>query len=233
MSDLLGSILQAMDKPPSIDSELRQKKKKQLEMLQKQQDDHKAKLRMFRKQVECRIAKFIQDAEEHRYKFKPMDHLHRSIVHDVAEIAGLTAYSFGEDEVDRYVMIFKKEFPPSEEELSAYRKGEEWNPNKAKPLARLKEVQETTQETSVKETAASVPTCNYKEKYERLLGKDVGKDGARIATPNKQFGFVPSDKKRDQRSIEQTLADIKAKKMRIHEENASSSAVEDSVGNKL
>lgn len=30
------------------------------------------------------------------------------ISHDVAEIAGLTTFSFGEDEVDRYVMLFKK-----------------------------------------------------------------------------------------------------------------------------
>ena len=28
--------------------------------------------------------------------------------HDVAEIAGLATFSFGEDEVDRYVMLFKK-----------------------------------------------------------------------------------------------------------------------------
>lgn len=28
--------------------------------------------------------------------------------HDVADIAGVCAYAFGEDEVDRYVMVFKK-----------------------------------------------------------------------------------------------------------------------------
>lgn len=28
--------------------------------------------------------------------------------HDVADVAGLTAFSFGEEEVDRYVMVFKK-----------------------------------------------------------------------------------------------------------------------------
>ena len=32
----------------------------------------------------------------------------RFLSHDVAEIAGLTTFSFGEDEVDRYVMLFKK-----------------------------------------------------------------------------------------------------------------------------
>lgn len=28
--------------------------------------------------------------------------------HDVSEVAGLTSFSFGEDEESRYVMIFKK-----------------------------------------------------------------------------------------------------------------------------
>lgn len=28
--------------------------------------------------------------------------------HDVAEVAGLTSFSFGEDEESRYVMLFKK-----------------------------------------------------------------------------------------------------------------------------
>ena len=59
--------------------------------------------------------------------------------HEIAETAGLLAHSFGEDEVDRYVMLFKKvcrdhlvltmmylsqEYAPSDEELQALRKGE-------------------------------------------------------------------------------------------------------------
>ncbi|GFY49708.1 sperm-associated antigen 7 homolog, partial [Trichonephila inaurata madagascariensis] len=59
--------------------------------------------------------------------------------HDVADIAGLCAYAFGEEEIDRYVMVFKKEYSPSEEELNAYRNGEEWDPVKAKELALQKE----------------------------------------------------------------------------------------------
>ncbi|KAK3740264.1 hypothetical protein QZH41_017830, partial [Actinostola sp. cb2023] len=51
--------------------------------------------------------------------------------HDVAEVAGLTTFSFGEEEVDRYVMLFKKEFPPPDEELEAYRNGEEYDPETA------------------------------------------------------------------------------------------------------
>ncbi len=42
----------------------------------------------------------------------------RSIVHDVAEIAGLVAHSFGsDDDGQRHVVLWKKEAQPSEDEL--------------------------------------------------------------------------------------------------------------------
>jgi hypothetical protein len=55
--------------------------------------------------------------------------------HDVAEVAGVPAFSIGEEGVDRHVMIFKREFTPSDDELAALRRGEEWDPEKAKLLA--------------------------------------------------------------------------------------------------
>lgn len=46
----------------------------------------------------------------------------------------MLAHSFGEEEVDRYIMIFKKDFPPTEDELNALRNGQEWNDEVAKRL---------------------------------------------------------------------------------------------------
>lgn len=46
----------------------------------------------------------------------------------------MLAYSFGEEEVDRYIMIFKKDSPPTEDELNALRNGQEWNDDIAKRL---------------------------------------------------------------------------------------------------
>jgi hypothetical protein len=43
---------------------------------------------------------------------------------------GLSAFSFGEEDVDRHVVLFKMEFTPSNDELNAYRKGLTWNPDK-------------------------------------------------------------------------------------------------------
>lgn len=53
----------------------------------------------------------------------------------MAEVAGVPAFSLGEEGVDRHVMIFKQEFAPCDDELAALRRGEEWDPEKAKQLA--------------------------------------------------------------------------------------------------
>ena len=54
---------------------------------------------------------------------------------EVAEVAGLTSYSFGEEDFDRYTMLFKKESPPTEDEIAAYKRGEEYDEEAAKLLA--------------------------------------------------------------------------------------------------
>ena len=48
--------------------------------------------------------------------------------HDVVEVAGLTSFSFGEDDDCHYTMIFKKGFAPSDEGLDCYRHREAWDP---------------------------------------------------------------------------------------------------------
>ena len=51
--------------------------------------------------------------------------------HEIAEIAGLSAFSFGEEDVDRHIVIYKKEFTPCSEELNAMRKGLTYDPEAA------------------------------------------------------------------------------------------------------
>ncbi|RUS73944.1 hypothetical protein EGW08_018282 [Elysia chlorotica] len=136
MADLLGSILASMEKPPTMGTEERNKAKAQKALLEKQQEAEKKKLDMFRKKMQKSIHDFIKDGKQEKMKFEPMDKVFRAIVHDVAEVAGLTSFSFGLEEEDRYVMLWKKEFAPSDDELLAYRRGEEWDPEKAKELAK-------------------------------------------------------------------------------------------------
>ncbi|XP_041480551.1 sperm-associated antigen 7 homolog [Lytechinus variegatus] len=217
--DLLGSILNSMEKPPSVgekEKKLAQERKKQMEKMK--QEDRKRK-NEFRAKVEKEVDAFLNDSTRTRLKYPPMDKVYRSIIHDVAEVAGMTSFSFGEAEVDRYIMLFKKEIPPTDEELDAYRRGEKWDPEEARFLA--KKVAEEAEKARLLEEARVpakvVPNSDYKAKYKDLIGEDSAKDAARHLTPNKQFGFVPSDNKRDKRSVEETLDAMRAKKQKKSE----------------
>lgn len=51
----------------------------------------------------------------------------------MAQTAGhLVALSFGAEDVDRYIVVYRKDCGPSEDEVFARRNGEEWNAETAK-----------------------------------------------------------------------------------------------------
>lgn len=207
MSDLLGSILRTMETPPSIGT--KEEHKKQAEQFRKLEEQSKQQLSKFRKQIEERIHKFINDGRQSSYKFEPMDKVHRTILHDVADAADLTAFSFGLENIDRHTVVYKYDSVPSEEELACLRRGEVYDPERE----RLKKVLEAKEEMdSLKKRKNQAPASDYHEKYQHLIGKDAGVKAAIAAVPNQSFGIVPSSLKRDQRSIEETLNDIKKKK---------------------
>ncbi|CAG00589.1 unnamed protein product, partial [Tetraodon nigroviridis] len=204
MADLLGSILNSMEKPPTVgDKESRRKAREQAARLKKMAEEEKRQKAAFRKKI----------VHNQKRKYKPMGKIERSILHDVAEVAGLTSFSFGEDEESRYVMLFKKEFAPSDEELEAYRKGEDWDPKLAEQRRRVKEMAALEEATSSQKTKPETcPNSNYKDKYSHLIGTSAAKDAAHTLEANRTYGCVPVANKRDTRSIEEAMNEIRAKK---------------------
>lgn len=178
-------------------------------MLKKLQDTEKDKLRKFRLQIESVINKFVADEGQTRHKFPAMNHTQRTVAQDVIDVAGLTCHTFGMEDVDRHIIVFKADSLPCEDELAALRRGEVYDPEQVKQRKLEEEAEAQSDRTSRKNV---VPASNYQEKYEHLIGKDAGKSAAQATVTNKQFGYVPSANKKDQRSIEQTLADIQKKK---------------------
>lgn len=55
--------------------------------------------------------------------------------HEVAQDADMVTYSFGEEGINRHIVVYKKENVPDEDELNALRRGEEWNEEKAREAA--------------------------------------------------------------------------------------------------
>uniref|UniRef100_A0A7N5P8V6 Sperm-associated antigen 7-like n=1 Tax=Ailuropoda melanoleuca TaxID=9646 RepID=A0A7N5P8V6_AILME len=173
--------------------------------------------------MEREVSAFLQESAEPRRRLRPMTKIERTILHDVAEVAGLASFSFGDDEDSRYVMLFKKEFAPCDEELEAYRRGEEWDPRQAEERRRMKEaLQRQEAEEALRGPAKVTPPSEYK--YSHLIGQLAAKDAAQALEANKAYGCVPVANKRDTRSIEEAMNDIRAKKrLRQSEEEAKSS----------
>ncbi|XP_014280169.1 sperm-associated antigen 7 homolog [Halyomorpha halys] len=214
--DLLGSILNSMDKPPTVSDKQKELLKRQKQELLKKQNAEKEMLKKFRLKTEKDLNSFLNDPKKTRLRYPPMEQIFRSIVHEVAEESGLTAHSFGKDGIDRYIMIFKKEYPPSEDELAVLRNGEEWSKEKEQEIALRRELEREEQiEASKRKNEKFTPNSNYQEKYQHLIGLEAAKDAARATKTNKQYGFVPSENKKDHRSIEETLADIQKKKRKL------------------
>lgn len=227
--DLLGSILGSMEKPPSMSDTDKKKIKAQKDMEDKVREREKRVLEEFRKKIEEKINKFINNPKEIKLRLEPMDTRQRAVVHEVAEIAKLLSWSFGLEEKDRYVMMWKAEYPPSTEELAALRRDEEWDPAMAKQTEQLKEQEQFA--ANVKPDKKMQPNSNYRDKYKHLIGDVAAKDAAQSTKTNRTYGFVSSENKQDKRTIEQVLAETHAKKRSKLEHNVIESEPHDSTGN--
>jgi len=211
--DLLGSILGSMDKPPQDSDEKRQQRKKEKELATKMEAKDKQLKLKFREKVEEKINSFMRSGDLKTHKFSPMNKYQRSIIHDVAEIAGLVSFSFGEEDVDRYIQVWKKEFSPCEGEVAALRRGEVYDPIKQKQLKEEKALNERLENERAKTVSKIIPKTNYKTKYEHLVGTDESLQEARKAVTNKSYGMVSAESKKDKRTVEQVQAELRAKKL--------------------
>lgn len=220
--DFLDSILNSMQKPPSTSEAQKNAMKKQKEAMERKQNEHKNMLNKFRKRTEEKIAVFIKDGTKPYLQFEPMEQMYRSIIRDVAETAGAQVFSFGQEGVDRYSVVYTKENGPTEDELTVRKAGGVWDDEKAADMKKTREENkkqavldsEEDKNRKRKRGIEELSGTHYKQKYAHLIGQEAAIDAAQKTNMNKNYGEVPSENKKDLRSIEQTMADIKAKKMK-------------------
>lgn len=220
--DLLDSILNSMQGPPSTSEAQKSAMRKQKEVLEKKQKEEKILLDKFRSRTEEKVSNFIKDGKKPYLQFEPMDYMYRAIIRDVADTAGAQVFSFGQEGIDRYAVVYTRENAPSEDELTVRKAGGTWDSSKAKEMAQLRldcEKQaaldsEEDKNRKRKRGQEELSGTYYKQKYAHLIGEDAALKAAHKTNTNKSYGEVPSENKKDLRSIEQTMADIKAKKLK-------------------
>jgi len=201
-----------MEKPPvmPVSKERQEQQRKQQEALKAANEAEKEKWRKFRADIQSGLEHFMSEGRI-SLSYPSMDKTRRTIVHDVVEALGLQAFSFGIEDVDRHVVVYKEGHVPCEDELNCLRRGEPYDPEKI-ALQRQQKLLEEQEQSRRKRMSMEETKTNYKDKYSHLIGTEAGISAAAVAVPNKSFGFVPSENKKDQRSIEQTLKDIQEKR---------------------
>lgn len=105
----------------------------------------------------------------------------------------MTGVSYGIDGVDRYIVVYKKEFLPSEDEIQARRNGEQWTDELAEEYARRRERDQAAKEEKEAATTEAgpevEPKTNYKAKYVHLIGEDAALEAAKKTESNISYGF--------------------------------------------
>lgn len=86
----------------------------------------------------------------------------------------MVGISFGQEGLDRYIVVYKKEYSPTEDEVNSRKDGDDqWNDEIAKNYAINREHTKLLEiENSKKTEERAPPTSNYKDKYVHLIGKN-------------------------------------------------------------
>eukprot|EP00735_Rhodelphis_limneticus_P006432 TRINITY_DN18844_c0_g1::TRINITY_DN18844_c0_g1_i1::g.1540::m.1540 TRINITY_DN18844_c0_g1::TRINITY_DN18844_c0_g1_i1::g.1540 ORF type:complete len:222 (+),score=5.73,sp/O75391/SPAG7_HUMAN/27.22/2e-08,R3H/PF01424.17/4.2e-10,R3H/PF01424.17/3.3e+03,Calmodulin_bind/PF07887.6/0.062 TRINITY_DN18844_c0_g1_i1:28-666(+) len=168
--------------------------------LRKKVEDPAARERNQFKLSTEQILKEFASSDEISKEFEICDKLHRGIIHIAAESLNLVSFSIGIDEVDKRVLVYKKEHAPSAEEID-----------------RLKKVSKgIIEEQSKPQQVQATPPSPKRRKAKRKAEENE--------EPPAEF-IQLYGKKRDLRTVEECMLDLKRSKT---DNNARSSGPADS-----
>lgn len=220
--DLLDSILKGMEKPPLIKKPVIKDKEKREKFEKIQKERHEAAKKnkdmvdKFRHDIAKQVREFVntpttEDSRTLKLELKPMTKIYRSIVRETCDEYEdeVIVHSFGTEDVDRHCIIWRKGFEPCEEEIRAMKLGVEYKPSKGDD--------DDDESSNTEAQSSSSKTEEGKDKfwtkYEKIIGENAsGLESARVIEPAKQYGCVPIANKKDQRSVEQMIDDIRKSK---------------------
>jgi hypothetical protein len=161
------------------------------------------------------VANFLKNDKVGTMQFDPMEKIFRSVIQEAVEEAGsgLICHTFGRDN-SRYIVVYKNH--PTDLELEARRfyDYKQWNKDIEKGFKRKKEEEAAITEPSTSsistnnssDTNESSKTASKKQKLIHLECQAINSD------PNRSFGMVSSELKKDKRTVEQALNDIQEKR---------------------
>ncbi len=81
-------------------------------------ETHLRELQSYRERVGVHMRRLMQSDDLKFMNYPPSDAEHRFVVAVEAEKCGLVSHEFGEEGIDRFIVVYKPEFEPSDDELA-------------------------------------------------------------------------------------------------------------------
>lgn len=162
----------------------------------------------YKQKIQNKVAEFIKNDKVSTMQFPPMEKIFRSVILEACEEAanGLICHTFGRE--DRYVIVYKT--APSELELEARRfyDYKQWGKEIEAEFKKKKEEENlhSSESGSTSQDIKETSKINKKTKLVHLECEAIS------TNPNRNFGMVSSDLKKDKRTVEDCLNDLQKKK---------------------
>jgi hypothetical protein len=128
--------------------------------------------------------------------------------------SGLYSQSFGIENESRYIIVYKKEYNLTEDEIEARRNGDGWSSEVAAEYEERRKNSQIIEEETKEAEREEVKLGSKKVTKNRNMNiKMLANQAVKVNENNgRTYGMVKSENKKDLRSIEETLADIQRKK---------------------
>eukprot|EP00029_Vermamoeba_vermiformis_P007384 TRINITY_DN3184_c0_g1_i1.p1 TRINITY_DN3184_c0_g1~~TRINITY_DN3184_c0_g1_i1.p1 ORF type:complete len:270 (+),score=38.91 TRINITY_DN3184_c0_g1_i1:68-877(+) len=110
---ILDSMLKSIEETEKNRPKLTEEEKRKIQLEKEKANKVTNQLSAYRVKVEGHFKKFLSSKSTPTLRYPPMENKYRLIVHEVGEKYGCISHSFGHDGIDRFVMAWRPEAPPS------------------------------------------------------------------------------------------------------------------------
>ena len=172
-----------------------------------EREKEKKMLDEFRVKTGEQIRAFLGNEEQKWMKYPPQNKILRGIIHECSGEAGLVSHSFGSEE-EKFVMVYKKESAPSEEELEKMHLKFDLNMTEEE----IEKEKKVKQEEEKRRQERLELEKEYTLKQKMLKKQNKKKKGEAPEDIEADLIVLCNTKKRDRRTIEEIQEDLRKTK---------------------
>eukprot|EP00052_Salpingoeca_macrocollata_P019286 m.159799 g.159799 ORF g.159799 m.159799 type:complete len:237 (+) comp20919_c0_seq2:723-1433(+) len=218
----LADLLNEQEAPVRSKEEIDREKRKR-EIVRQRLAKEEEEMEKFREKIWKELKGFVASEGQQVYTaFGPMEGPFRAVVHEVSKELELVSHGFGQEGLDRKVVVFKKASAPPPDLIVKVDRNLSYSECMLKiEVLKKRQASGAAGDIQADPDAGKVAPkkMSSKEKQERKRKQqDFDASFAAVPTAPSRVGLVSLAQRQDRRTVEETLKDLKERKKKQTEE---------------